>query len=221
MVHQTKKWWVTLGASLGMATIWLYLLSSQIGTPHVTYLKWLPPFRTAFMSVSGHNISYKWIPISKISSNLQRAVIVAEDDQFFGHQGFDMGAIKKAIEINMKRGKFSRGGSTITQQLARNLYLSPRKSLWRKFREFLIAFKLERELPKERILELYLNVVEFGDGIYGAEAASRHYFNKSAANLTRYESAFLAAILPRPRFYDKHRLGPYLQRRIAIIESSI
>ena len=221
MLNQTKKWWTVLISSLCIAAFWFYLLSTQVATPQVTYLKWFPPFKTAFMGVSDHDINYKWKPLSKISPNLQRAVVVAEDDQFFGHQGFDTEAIKKAIEINMKRGKFSRGGSTITQQLARNLYLSPRKTLWRKFREFLVALKLERELSKDRILELYLNVVEFGDGIYGAEAASRHYFNKNAANLTKYEAAFLAAILPRPKFYDKNRLGPHLQRRIAIIESLI
>ena len=166
-------------------------------------------------------ISRKWVPLDKISKLLQQAVVIAEDDQFFTHHGVDIEAVRKAAEFNWKKKRFSRGASTLTMQLARNLYLSPIKSPWRKFHELLIALKMERELPKDRILEIYLNVAEWGNGIYGAEAAAQHYFRKSAAALGRHEAAFLAAILPRPRYYDKRRGGPFLNRRIGMIESRI
>lgn len=198
---------------------WFTAVSSIIATPHVTYLRWFNPGKTAFMRYDKNdNLSWQFIPLSKISKLLQQAVVLTEDDQFFVHQGVDIEAIKKAMLIDWKRRTYKRGASTITMQLARNLYLSPRKSLVRKFRELLIALKLERELPKERILELYLNVSEWGNGIYGVSAAARHYFGKNASSLSKHEAAFLAAILPRPRFYDKHRGGPFLNQRIATIE---
>lgn len=201
---------------------WFYFLSTTIGTPHVTYLKWLPPIETAFMDGDGNDkIAYRFVPLNNISPYLKQAVILAEDDQFFEHQGVDLDALERAAKINWKRKKLARGASTITMQLARNLYLSPRKSLFRKFRELLIALKLERELSKDRILELYLNVAEWGRGIYGAESAARHYFGKSAEGLGRHEAAFLAAILPKPKFYDRHRNGPYLNRRVSSIESRL
>jgi len=171
------------------------------------------------MEDSGRDeVFFKWVPLSGISEYLRQAVVIAEDDQFFEHPGFDWEAMKRAAKVDWRRHRFSRGASTITMQLARNLYLSPDKTLFRKFKELLITLKLERELPKERILELYLNVVEWGDGIYGAEAAAKHYFGKGAAGLTRHEAAFLAAILPRPRFYDRHRGGPQLNGRVSSIE---
>ena len=168
-----------------------------------------------------NKLRYKWVKLKNISVHLKQAVILAEDDQFFRHNGYNWEAIKKAAEYDWKKKRFARGASTITQQLARNLYLSSAKNPLRKIKEFFIALKLERELPKERILELYLNVVEWGDGIYGAEAATRHYFSGSAAGLGKHEAAFLAAILPKPKYYDKHRGGPYLQRRISSIESRL
>jgi monofunctional biosynthetic peptidoglycan transglycosylase len=213
---------ILLGLAAAVGLWWSCALSSTIATPHVTYLQWFPPWKTAFME-QDHNddIAYRWVPRSRISKLLQQAVILAEDDQFFEHQGFDLDAMKKAARINWKKKTYKRGASTITMQLARNLCLSPTKTLLRKFREFLIALKLERELSKTRILELYLNVAEWGDGIYGAEAAAQHYFRKNASDLNRHEAAFLAVILPRPRFYDRHRNGPYLSRRVATIESRL
>lgn len=205
-----------------IATAWGKNLTSIISTPHVAYLNWLPPLKTAFMSEKDNGtVRYRWVPLKVISIYLRQAVILAEDDQFMSHAGVDTEAIKKAAETNWRRKKFAHGGSTITMQLARNLYLSSRKSILRKYREILIALRLERELPKERIIELYLNVIEWGDGIYGAQAAARHYFGKDAKALSKHEAAFLAAILPRPRFYDKHRAGPYLSRRVALIESRL
>lgn len=154
-----------------------------------------------------------WVPLSEIAPALQHAVIVAEDASFYYHEGFDWEGIKEAALRNLKVGKLERGGSTITQQLAKNLYLSSGKTLLRKAHEALITYALERHLTKKRILELYLNVVEWGDGIYGAEAAARHHFGKHAADLTPEEAALLAAMLPSPRTYDPLRVTRYLSVR--------
>lgn len=154
-----------------------------------------------------------WVPLSQISPHLRRAVIVAEDARFYSHEGFDWEGIKEAALDNLEAGKFKRGGSTITQQLAKNLYLTTRKSLLRKMREALITRTLEHSLTKARILELYLNVVEWGHHVYGAEAAARHHFGKSADALTREEAALLAAILPAPRLYDPLRITQALRNK--------
>ena len=156
---------------------------------------------------------WSWAPLSRISSHLQRAVVVAEDASFFVHEGFDWEGIRDAALHNLEAGEMKRGGSTITQQLAKNLYLSSERSLLRKTREALITRSLEHHLTKERILELYLNVAEWGRGVYGAEAAARHHFGKSAADLTMSEAAWLAAILPSPQRYDPIRKTAALTRR--------
>lgn len=156
---------------------------------------------------------WSWAPLSRISSHLQRAVVVAEDASFFVHEGFDWEGIRDAALHNLEAGEMKRGGSTITQQLAKNLYLSSERSLLRKIREALITRSLEHRLTKERILELYLNVAEWGRGVYGAEAAARHHFGKSAADLTMSEAAWLAAILPSPQRYDPIRKTAALTRR--------
>ncbi|MCS6896398.1 MAG: monofunctional biosynthetic peptidoglycan transglycosylase [Nitrospira sp.] len=154
-----------------------------------------------------------WVPLERISPHLQRAVIAAEDASFFVHEGFDWEGIRDAALHNIEAGSLKRGGSTITQQLAKNLYLSSERSLLRKIREALITRLLERHLTKRRILEIYLNVVEWGRGVYGAEAAARHHFGKSAADLTADEAAWLAAMLPSPRRYDPFRKTDALIRR--------
>ena len=154
-----------------------------------------------------------WVPLSRISPYLQKAVIVAEDASFYRHRGFDWPGIRDAATRNWDRGELRRGGSTITQQLAKNLYLSPEKNFVRKLHEALITRALEDRLSKRRILELYLNVVEWGHGIYGAEAAARHHFGKAALDLTPAEAALLAGILPSPRRYDPLRVTPYLIKR--------
>lgn len=156
---------------------------------------------------------WKWVPLNRISTNLQRAVIAAEDASFFSHEGFDWDGIRDAAINNFEAGKMKRGGSTITQQLAKNLYLSSERSLFRKAHEALIARLLEHHLTKSRILELYLNIAEWGRNIYGAEAAARHHFGKSAARLTKNEAAWLAAMLPSPLRYDPIRKTPTLIRR--------
>src|SRR5438552_4556461 len=144
----------------------------------------------------------RWVGYAHVSADLKRAVLVAEDDAFFQHEGVDFEQLQESIEVDWARGKFTRGASTITQQLAKNLYLSPSKNPLRKLRELLIARRLEVELKKARILELYLNVIEWGDGLYGAEAASRAYFGVSAADVSPQQAALLAAAIVNPRFLN-------------------
>ena len=162
-------------------------------------------------------LQQQWIPYSKISNNLKRAVLVAEDDKFVDHEGFDWDGIQKALEKNEKKGKVVAGGSTITQQLAKNLFLSGDRSMIRKGEEAIITVMMEHILDKERILEIYLNVIEWGDGVFGAEAASRHYFGVSASQLSVEQAAKLAAMVPRPRFYDRNRNAPWLMKKTQII----
>jgi monofunctional biosynthetic peptidoglycan transglycosylase len=154
-----------------------------------------------------------WVPLAEIAPSLQHAVIVSEDASFYFHEGFDWEGIREAALRNVESGKLARGGSTITQQLAKNLYLSSDKTVLRKANEALITYALERYLTKKRILELYLNVVEWGRGVYGAEAAARHHFGKHAADLTPEEAALLAAVLPSPRTYDPLIVTRYLSVR--------
>jgi monofunctional glycosyltransferase len=185
-----------------------YLGYLYLSLPDVRSLRTDPPETTAFMELRAREAIHKgqkprrdhrWVSYDRISPNLQRAVIVAEDSRFWEHQGIDVEEIEKSIEINLARGTFARGASTITQQLAKNLYLSPSKNPARKLRELFITRRLEAELSKKRILELYLNVIEWGDGIYGAEAAARRYFGTSAAALGADQSALLAAAIINPR----------------------
>jgi monofunctional glycosyltransferase len=156
---------------------------------------------------------WSWVPLANISPHLHRAVIIAEDASFYQHDGFDWEGIREAAARNIETGRLARGGSTITQQLAKNLYLSTEKNLLRKMKEAWITWSLERHLTKKRILEIYLNVVEWGDGIYGAEAAARHHFGKHAANLTLSEATLLTAILPAPLKNDPLVVTPYLAKR--------
>ena len=160
---------------------------------------------------------YAWVPYERISPNLKRAMIAAEDAKFVDHEGFDWDGIQLAMEKNQKKGRVVAGGSTITQQLAKNLFLSPSRSYWRKAEEAVITVMLEAMLPKRRILEIYLNVIEWGSGIFGAEAASRQYFGESAAQLSAEQAARLAAMAPNPRFYERNPGAPGLNRKIGII----
>jgi monofunctional biosynthetic peptidoglycan transglycosylase len=164
-------------------------------------------------------LQHQWVPYKSISNNLKRAVITSEDANFSDHDGVDWEALQKAYEKNSRKHKVVGGGSTITQQLAKNLFLSGSKSYLRKGQELIIAFMLETVMSKERILELYLNVVEYGRGIFGAEAAARHYYRSSAANLGAAQAARLAVMLPNPRYYDGHRDTNYLARRTSLIAS--
>lgn len=197
-----------------------------LSLPDVRRLRTSNPESTAFIELRAREARAKgaqpkriqrWVPYARISSNLTRAVLVTEDSRFWTHEGIDLEELKESIETNIERMEFSRGGSTITQQLAKNLYLSPSKNPVRKLRELLIARHLEAELSKRRILELYLNVVEWGDGIYGAEAAARSYFRKSAADLSQSESALLAAALSNARLLNPAHPTPRLRRRQAMV----
>ncbi len=188
----------------------------------VWWLRGHNPATTAFMRIGlerlqartpGVRLAYRWVPYGLISADLKRAVIASEDQRFLEHHGFDVEAIEKAYARNVRRGVVRRGGSTISQQLAKNLFLSPSRTYLRKAQEALITVELECLLSKRRILELYLNVVEWGGGIYGAEAASRHYYDTAAADLTPEQAARLAAMLPRPRSYTNDPDTPWLDGR--------
>ncbi len=185
-----------------------------------------PPRETAFMTHRmgelhaarpDASLRYQWVPYERISRNLKRAMIAAEDSKFVEHEGFDWDGIQLALEKNRTRGRTVAGGSTITQQLAKNLFLSPQKSYLRKGQEAIITLMLEKMLDKERILELYLNVIEWGNGIFGAEAAARRYYGVSAAQLTAEQAAKLAAMAPNPRFYERNGNAPGLRRKTGII----
>ena len=196
--------------------------------PDLSKLKKENPKKTALMEYRArtskakkkvYRIDQRWARYSKLSPYLIKAVLIAEDDKFWEHEGFDYEAIQKAIEKDLKAKKFKSGGSTITQQLARNLFLSPEKSLIRKISEAVITWRMEKVLSKKRILELYLNVAEWGEGIFGAEAASRHYFGTSSSELTPQEAARLAAILPNPRRYSPVGDQRYVINRSNLIYS--
>jgi monofunctional biosynthetic peptidoglycan transglycosylase len=141
----------------------------------------------------------RWVPLARISRHLIDAVVAAEDPKFFGHEGLDWTAIRESVELNVRKGRFARGGSTITQQLAKNLFFTTRKSITRKLRELVVTRWLEADLSKRRILELYLNVIEWGDGVYGCAAAAQRYYGKSVSDLDEAEAAGLAAMVPSPR----------------------
>lgn len=188
--------------------IWMLCAYHTPMVLNIMSLKYTHPMSTSFMRYKAFfrpfkKVHYDWVSAKKISPYLKNAVIIAEDDQFYTHNGFDWKAIKNAAKTNWKRKKIAFGASTISQQLAKNLYLSPSKDPVRKAREVVLTVILDTYLSKERILELYLNIVEWGPNIYGAEAAARHYFGTSAKNLGPSQAAFLASILPNPVRYGK------------------
>jgi monofunctional glycosyltransferase len=194
--------------------------------PDVRALRTSNPETTAFMELRAREARskgleprrvHKWVSYARISPHLKRAVLVAEDSGFWQHEGVDFEQMRESMEVNIERREFARGASTITQQLAKNLYLSPSKNPIRKIRELLIARRLEAELSKQRILELYLNVIEWGDGIYGAEAAARTHVGRSAAELAPEEAALLAAAIVNPRVLNPGRPTARLRRRQQMI----
>lgn len=162
-------------------------------------------------------LKYQWVPYERISRHLKRAIIAAEDSNFSDHEGVDWEALLKAYEKNTKKGKVVSGGSTITQQLAKNLFLSTDRSYVRKAQELVITYMLEFWMDKQRIFEIYLNVVEWGNGVFGAEAAAQHYYGVSAARLGPGQAARMAVMLPNPRFYDKNPRSGYLAKRTNLI----
>lgn len=192
----------------------------------VLWWNWVNPDTTRFMGIRLGELQAKdpkaqlkkqWVSYEKISPHLKRAIIAAEDAKFVDHEGFDWEGIQKAIEKNQKKGKVVAGGSTISQQLAKNLFLSPAKTPWRKAEEALITLMLEAIWSKQRILEVYLNVIEWGNGVFGAEAAARHYYGVAANQLAPEQAAKLAGMVPNPRFYDRNRNAPGLARKAGVI----
>ena len=216
-----------LRAIVAVPAIGFTLLSYvYLALPDVRPLKTANPTTTAFMTIRAEEARargeparqiQRWVSYDHISHDLKRAVLVAEDDRFWGHEGVDVEQLQQSLELDWTRGRLLRGGSTITQQLAKNLYLSPSKDPVRKLRELIIARRLEAELTKARILELYLNVIEWGAGVYGAEAAARVYFGTSAAALGPGSAALLAGAIVNPRLLNPAHPTARLLRRQQII----
>jgi monofunctional biosynthetic peptidoglycan transglycosylase len=219
LVLAWKAFCYTLGALLLAAIgVQLWFLS------HLIYWSHFNPSTTAFMDrylerKPGVRLRQTWVPYGRISSELKRAVVAAEDAKFLDHEGFDWEAIQKAMLKNERRGKVVAGASTISQQLAKNLFLSGDRSWLRKGQEAAITWMMERTLSKRRILEIYLNVAEWGEGVFGAEAAARHHFGIPASALNAQQAAYLAAILPSPRRYQPGRETPYIEGRMATISA--
>jgi len=193
---------------------------------HILWWRDHAPRETAFMAARdaerteqgrSPRRSYQWVPYERISPALKRAMIASEDAKFVEHEGFDWDGIQQAMEKNYRKGRVVAGGSTITQQLAKNLFLSSQRSYLRKGEEALITLMLESLLDKRRIFELYLNVIEWGDGIFGCEAAARRYFGVGVAELDSEQAARLAAMAPNPRYYERHPDARGLARKIPII----
>jgi monofunctional biosynthetic peptidoglycan transglycosylase len=215
--------WIWRGMLYGIALILLYQvwLFAQV----CWWIKFNPS-SSAFMDTRleimqdtdpDAALEYRWINYPKISNNLKRALIASEDAKFVDHEGFDWEGIQKAYEKNMKKGKIVAGGSTISQQLAKNLFLSTKRTPWRKAEEAVITVMLEAVMDKQRIFEIYLNVIEWGNGVFGAEAAAQHYYHVHASQLSAEQAAKLAAMVPNPRYYDKHREANGLLRKTGII----
>ena len=218
-VLRLLKWLILLAVG-GFLSIQLWFLG------HVVWWTKANPTTTRFMELRleamrrkdpGAKLKQVWVPYERISGNVKRAVIAAEDTRFMQHFGVDWEAIEKARERNEKRGRVTHGGSTITQQLAKNLFLSGERSYVRKGQELLITWMLETVMTKRRILEIYLNVVELGNGIYGVEAGARHHFGLGAGQLEAPEAARLAAMLPAPRYFDRNPDSDSLYQRTATI----
>ena len=220
-----KKLWRWIWRIFTLLLVLLLLYQGWIFT-HVWWWVNHNPSTSAFMEdrlevMQSKNpdaeLQHQWVPYAKISGNLKQALIAAEDAKFVDHEGFDWEGIQKAYEKNLKKGKIVAGGSTISQQLAKNLFLSGKRTPWRKLEEATITVMLEKMMDKERIFEIYLNVIEWGNGVFGAEAAARHYYHVSASQLSAPQAAKLAAMVPNPRYYDKHREAKGLLRKTDII----
>jgi len=229
--RRVSYWRVATGAL--MLALSLFLLYQLWLFCLVVWYAYQPPGSTAIMRQEltrlqaedpDARLRYEWVPYERIAGNLKRAVVAAEDSNFVGHDGVEWDAIRKAWEYNQeqaeRRGARARvrGGSTITQQLAKNLFLSSSRSYLRKGQELLLAYMIEHVMPKRRILELYLNVAEWGVGVFGAQAAAEHYYRTDAARLGPAQAAKLAAMLPNPRFYDRNRSTTYLNSRTATLQ---
>ena len=211
----------TVAAALALVLLYQLWLFAHV-------LWWIDhnPTSTAFMEAGlarqqdknpDAELRHKWVSYDHISIHLKRALVAAEDAKFIEHEGFDVEGIQAAVEKNLKKGRLVAGGSTISQQLAKNLFLSGERSFIRKGQEAIITLMIEATWSKRRILEVYLNVIEWGNGIYGAEAAARRYYKIPAASLNGDQAARLAAMVPNPRWFENHRSSNAYQRRVAVI----
>jgi len=210
-----------IAALVVIALLWVGWVAA-----HIAWYRYNPPRETAFMAQRmdegrirspATRLRYTWVPYAKISPHLKRAMIAAEDAKFVEHSGFDWDGIQTALDKNERRGRVVAGGSTITQQLAKNLFLSPEKSYVRKGQEAVVTVLLEAMLSKQRILEIYLNVIEWGNGVFGAEAAAQRYFGIPASQLSAEQAARLAAMAPAPRRFERNPDSAYLAGRVATI----
>jgi monofunctional glycosyltransferase len=215
-----------LGAWFAVAAAAIFLAVQLSYLARVWWWRDHDPRTTAFMDARLEQsrmrdpkakLQHAWVAYDRISPSLKRAIVVAEDSKFVDHEGFDWDAIEKAREKNRSRGKVVAGGSTISQQLAKNLFLSGARTPWRKGQEALITVMIEHVMDKRRILEIYLNVIEWGEDVFGAEAAARHYYASSALALGPEPAARLAAMVPNPRFYDRNRGSAWLAKKTQII----
>jgi monofunctional glycosyltransferase len=215
-------WYPLLAALIALVVVQFWFLV------HVWYWVNHNPEITAFMQSRLERmrekdpratIRHQWVPYDRISLHLKRAIVAAEDARFLEHEGFDWQAMQKAYEKNVKKGRVVAGGSTISQQLAKNLFLSGERTWWRKAQEALITLMIETIMSKRRILEIYLNVIEWGDGVFGAEAAARYHFGVSATMLGPEQAARLTAMVPSPRRYGPGSDTAYLQRRTEVIRA--
>jgi monofunctional biosynthetic peptidoglycan transglycosylase len=221
---QIARWTLRLAVALAaIVLLWIVWIAAQ-----VAWYRYYAPRETAFMAQrmaelrktkADAPLHYTWAPYARIAPTLKRAMIAAEDAKFVEHSGFDWEGIQNALDKNRKKGRVVAGGSTITQQLAKNLFLSPEKSYRRKVEEAVVTVLIETLLPKRRILELYLNVIEWGNGIFGAEAAAQRYFGVSASQLSAEQAARLAAMAPAPRLFERNPGSVYLAGRVATVLS--
>ena len=211
---------------LAAVLVFAWLATQAFYFTQIAIWNYVNPHSTAFMRSDAWrlaqdrpdlSVQHIWVPYDQISRNLKRAIIASEDANFVNNNGYETDAILQAWERNRAKGKIVRGGSTISQQLARNLFLSREKSYIRKGQELIITWMLETLMDKQRIFEIYLNSVEWGNGVYGAEAAARYYYKSSASKLSAAQSARMAVMLPRPKYFDEHRGSAYLAQRSRVI----
>lgn len=222
-IYKPSQSWLKTAfkAIIALIFLWYFSVFARI----VAYI-WINPDSTAFQRLQMSELEdenpkiqkrQQWVDYDKISPALKKALIAAEDAKFNDHDGFDWDGIEQAFDKNLSKGKIVAGGSTISQQLAKNLFLSPSRNPLRKIDEAIITVMLETLMDKQRIFEIYLNVIEWGEGIYGAEAAAKYYFNTSAKRLNTYQAAYLAAMVPNPRYYQDHRSTRHLQWKTSIL----
>ena len=226
--RERLRWWRrpwVIGSAL-VLVVWMGIEIATLPFADISSLRRKNPLETAFMREHAEAAAARgkrfqkiqdWVSLGSMPKDLVNAVIVAEDGTFWSHSGFDWFEFRESLERNLKEGKAARGASTITQQLVKNLYLSASKNPIRKLREWILTWWMEQQLSKSRILELYLNVIEWGRGIYGAQAAAQAYFHKNVSDLTRDEAARLAAVIPNPRRHRADEQSEYLSRRSAVI----